>query len=357
MADSFHQEHFRRICQLEDRVDRIDSSGSCGGSGEGDDVHRQLVEVHRTHTEMHKQLLDVGVRLQQVEEAGAASGGGVADTKTVMEIAALTTRIVKLENHSTEIVRKVDDLTQKRLTDVRQQITDIKRVQSDMTTLFKYVTGEASNEDDRKDARHDEVKPGEWPLAWLERRVEGLITKKGGGYLEARMQILEKAAAATGSSELTNRMKKLELDLHALDVKDLGRVRPDLTEYQRTQEEVSRDLAREVKELKVVVGCVEACIPRETRKAVELFKRASGSGERVPTSPREFAMESKILALKEEMQGQIQGAQESMETGHDRMQAIVKGLEKKQDLLQSHIEDVRKGIPPLPELGELHQQA
>merc|ERR1712216_1111554 len=104
---------------------------------------------------------------------------------------------------------------------------------------------------------------------------------------------------------------------------------------------VSRDLAREVKELKVVVGCVEACIPRETRKAVQLFKRAAGSSD-APQSPREFEIESKILALREEMETQIQDAAASLTDGRERMTAIVRGLEKKQEILESHLEDVRK---------------
>merc|ERR1712054_667146 len=105
-----------------------------------------------------------------------------------------------------------------------------------------------------------------------------------------------------------------------LDVQDLTRVRPDLTDFERKQEAISTDLIREMKELKVIVGCVEACIPRETRKAVQLFKRAAGSSDNVePASPREFAMEGKILARKQEM-------------------------------LESHLEDVRRTVatPPVP---------
>merc|ERR1712039_1095681 len=103
-------------------------------------------------------------------------------------------------------------------------------------------------------------------------------------------------------AELEDRVCKVEKDLRGLNVKDLGRVRPELVEHKAHQEVISRDLHNEINELKCIVGCVEACIPRETRKAVQLFKRAAAASDGPPSSPREFAIESKILELREEMQ-------------------------------------------------------
>jgi hypothetical protein len=284
----------------------------------------------------------MNVRLQQIEEGGlpGASASG-ADPKTALELAKLQANVKRLDELQSTIQQRVEDLDKSRLENHRSNLSSIERVQKDMMNLAKYVTGGADAASDRPESRASKESQDEWPLAWLERRVEALIKKKGGGCLEPRLAALEKAATEAGSTGLGDRIKKVEQDIKTLDVKDLGKVRPDLTEHQRQSDVFQRDLLAEVNELKVVVGCVEACIPRETRKAVQLFKRAAGSTD-VPASPREFAIESKILVLREEMQGQIQEATTSLEDARERMTAVVKALEKKQEILESRMEDVRR---------------
>merc|ERR1712172_325357 len=103
---------------------------------------------------------------------------------------------------------------------------------------------------------------------------------------EARLRKLESANAMP--ADVGEQVKKLQLDFRALDISDLTRIRPDVSLFQKQREALSEDLTREVKELKCLVGCMEACIPRETRKAVQLFKRAAGSTDQAPASPRDF---------------------------------------------------------------------
>lgn len=350
--DGALQDVVRRLSYIESRVAGLDSAG--GAAREGEDVHKQLVEVHRTHTEMHRQLLEVGARLELVEksapQAGRGGGGG-ADPKTVMDLAAVTARVTRLETLNDATTERLGELDQNRLAEHKLNAKAIERVQLNLETFVKYVTGESlsrSRTDSRPDSQSsdrpgDEGVEGEWPLAWLERRVEALIKKKGGASLEARLQGLEKAAAEGGSTDLSNRVKQVEQQFSVLDVTDLGRVRPDLSQHQKQQEIFGRDLLKEVNELKVILGCVEACIPRETRKAVQLFKRASGSADAVPQSPREFAMEGKILALREDLDAIKQDSNVSLESNRQQMTAVVKNLEKKQEMLASHVDDIRKG--------------
>lgn len=277
---------------------------------------------------------------------------GMADANAAMQLqlATLSSRVIKLEDLGSETQTQVEgrlaEVDKNRAADRRHAEKSIQHVQKDMTALLRYVSGAEEAPQISESTAHAGAK-GEWPLAWLEKRIEGLIAGKNGISLETRLQNLEKA----GGTDVGNRLKKVEQDFRLIDVQDLNRVRPDLTDFERKQEAISTDLVKEMKELKVIVGCVEACIPRETRKAVQLFKRAAGSADTVePPSPREFAMEGKILAFKEEMAIQIQDATATLNSGREHMTAIVKGLERKQEILESHLEDVRRTVatPPVP---------
>lgn len=305
---------------------------------EADRLQEAMTWVYKSVRTLQQQGPTVDSRLASIQELLQ----GMAETNNAVQtqLATISSRVIKLEDQSSHAIKKAEEAEQHRGVDQRHVASEIQRVQKDMQAMLRYIGGV----DDSVPQVGEEPllrtgSKGELPLAWLERRIEGLIAKEGGKSLETRLANLEK----DGASDLSRRLKKIEQDFRLLDVQDLGKVRPDLTDYQKQQEEVSGDLAREMKELKVLVGCVEACIPRETRKAVDLFKRAAGSSaNQEPSSPREFAMEGKILALREEMESQIQGAADSLKSGRDHMTIIVKGLEKKQEMLESHMEEVRR---------------
>lgn len=354
-----HEVH-QRLVKLESHIE------SQSGAG---DVHHQLVELHRAHTDAHRQFLEMGVRLQKLEQGGlsgasipaspaAGGAGGAGDPAMNLQLANIVNRLAQLESLHGEGLHKLDDIDNKHLSASRTASKNIERVQQDLSMLVRYVSGEAPgdaslDEDGSPSAltgtrpsSQQSLQSSEWPLAWLEKRVEALIKKKGGLSIEARVTKLEQNGNAAAASSVADRLGKVEKDVQCLNVKDLTRVRPELIEHKAHQELISRDLLKEINELKCVVGCVEACIPRETRKAVQLFKRAAGSSDGAPASPREFAIDSKILQLREEMQSKIDGATDTLNDGRERMTAIVRNLEKKHDVLESCLEDVRRSAQP-----------
>jgi len=297
-------------------------------------VHHQLVELHRQQTEAHHEMLKIKIRFDQLEEAEKQRA--LMDGKQL----EVQSRLHKLENGSLEANEQLEEAQKLCEKELKHNVHSIERVDKNLGMLIKYVTGE-----DVVPGESDESRPattdsrGEWKLAWLEKRIEGLVKRKGGLNLESRLRALEQGNKMP--RDLPERTKKLEAEFASLDIKDLTQVRPDLNQHRKIQEVISNNLQQELKELKCLVGCVEACIPRETRKAVQLFKRAAGANEGDPMSPREFHVDSKILQLREEMQVKIEGASNRLEDGREHMQQIVRGIERKQDLLDAKLSDVK----------------
>merc|ERR1712226_1199063 len=129
------------------------------------------------------------------------------------------------------------------------------------------------------------------------------------------------------------RFDLLEKYVESIDVAKIKMVPPALAEFSQSYEYFKQDLRREVNELKCVVGCVEACIPRETRKAVDLFKRAAGSGEAYPTTPRSFNVESKIITMRDDLDTRLKIAEESVSAQCERVTTAVHSIEKRLDAL------------------------
>jgi len=160
--------------------------------------------------------------------------------------------------------------------------------------------------------------------------------------LESRLRLLEAASEALGPGGMEARFSKMEKEIDSLDIPDLRKVRPELSEHKEEYEAFEATLRHDMNELKVLVGCLEACIPRETRKAVDLFKRAAGADDRRPSSPRQFEVEGKILRLRDDMDTRIREAETAIKDQCDRVTQIVRSVEKRQNLT----EEKMKGEPP-----------
>lgn len=327
VKSSLLEEFSLRLKQLENRFDAPLSSGG------GDDVHHQLMEFHRQQSELHRQMLDVGVRLGQLEQQQLAnSGSGQKDVGTG-DVSQLENRLSALESGLSAAKQKAEDASKALEKNQRKSTASVESMQRTMDLFVKYIGGEVAEDEAGSPSKAEN--PEEWALAWLERRVAALV-KDRPDTIDGRLRRLEKDNP--NSPEMVDRLIKLEKEFYAVDMKDLRNVRPDLLDYQQHQELVDSDIMKEVNELKCIVGCIEACIPRETRKAVQLFKRASGSAEGRALSPREFDVESKILQLREDMQTQIQDATDTLHKGREDMTAVVKGLERKQELLDARLQ-------------------
>eukprot|EP00428_Durinskia_dybowskii_P054642 CAMPEP_0170329066 /NCGR_PEP_ID=MMETSP0116_2-20130129/65447_1 /TAXON_ID=400756 /ORGANISM="Durinskia baltica, Strain CSIRO CS-38" /LENGTH=153 /DNA_ID=CAMNT_0010582197 /DNA_START=1 /DNA_END=458 /DNA_ORIENTATION=+ len=126
-----------------------------------------------------------------------------------------------------------------------------------------------------------------------------------------------------------------------MDLEYSQTLRPELQEVRREQQDFQSDLHRQVSEIKVTVGCLEACVPRDTRKAIELFKRAAGKQEHDrEMTPLSLELEGKILLLQDETEKRLKAAEATMSSHVDRVNLVVRDLERKQGHLQEQLEAV-----------------
>merc|ERR1711933_645297 len=116
-------------------------------------------------------------------------------------------------------------------------------------------------------------------------------------------------------------------------------VHPTIQRFRTDNEIFTEDIRRDMQELKVLVGCLEACIPKETRNAVNLFKRAVAVVDEQPHSPRHLQLEGQILALREDMEARMTGAEDSCGDQCGKVTEIVRSMERKQELWESKLHD------------------
>lgn len=179
------------------------------------------------------------------------------------------------------------------------------------------------------------------PLEVFERKAKSSFSGKQGSNLDLRLRSVEKNAPADSGERLV----EVEKVIKKLDVDTLGRVPPTLVEYRREQQAFNEDTHKAVQELKCLVGCLEACVPQETRKAIALFKRAAGA-DVPPASPREFELQSKILLLRDDVQVRLANAESKVSDQCEHVVQIVKGLERQHGLLKEDLERLRLGEAP-----------
>jgi len=213
--------------------------------------------------------------------------------------------------------------------DLQASATEVSTLRSALTELTRYISED-----------HLEVSATAPPnkLEWLERRISQLVAKRKGPSLEKRLQLLEEV---TGSKEIFQRVHSLEQLLGKLDLDAVKEVPPQLTIVKEDQETFKQDLRREVQELKVLVGCMEACVPKETRKAIQLFQRGTGASDEEFISPSELKAHTQLLSLREEMDGRLAEIQMNAAQRYDNMNLQLQELEMKQE----RVEHLMKGKP------------
>ncbi|CAK9102268.1 Uncharacterized protein SCF082_LOCUS47804, partial [Durusdinium trenchii] len=185
-------------------------------------------------------------------------------------------------------------------------------------------------------------------LAWLEQRIQELVAKRKGLTIEKRLQLLEEVS---GSQEIFQRVKNVEHLLGKLDVDAVKEVPPQLIIVKEDQETFKQDLRREVQELKVLVGCMEACVPKETRKAIQLFKRGAGASDEEFISPQELKAHTELISMREEINGQLSEMEMNAAQRYDNLNAQVQELEMKQEKVEHLMKrkSVLEAAPATPE--------
>eukprot|EP00435_Cladocopium_sp_Y103_P070244 s571_g34.t2 len=215
---------------------------------------------------------------------------------------------------------------------------EVSTLRSALTELTRYISED-----------HLEVSATAAPppnkLEWLERRISQLVAKRKGPSIEKRLQLLEEV---TGSQEIFQRVRSLEQLLEKLDFDAVKEVPPQLIIVKEDQETFKQDLRREVQELKVLVGCMEACVPKETRKAIQLFKRGAGVSDEEFISPQELKTHTQLISMREELQGQFSEMQMNAAQRYDNMNAQLQELEMKQDRVEHLMKGKSKSVVEAP---------
>lgn len=235
-----------------------------------------------------------------------------------------------LEERVEELSQMLEDMKRHDTHSQRSHADNLSRVRRSMELLAKFVMGSGDNSDGSP-TNSD-------PLMRLEKNRHNLA-----GSLEQRLKELEGCAESGGT--VTQRVKKVEAVVNAMDVEYLQQVKPELHQFRENQEAFQTDLHREVQEIKMLVGCLEACIPKETRKAVQLFKRAAGAQEDMrPKTPIHMQLEGKILVLQDQIETRLKFAEEVIAGQCDRVSMVVHELQRKQDQFDSHLATVTEKV-------------
>jgi len=251
---------------------------------------------------------------------------------------AFEDRIAELESHCQELKRH-DGSSQ------RSHAETLNRARRNIELLAKFVVG-------TRHAGTDEGSPtNSDPLMWLEKNRHSTV----GTSIDMRLTELEGSADLGGT--VTERVHKVESVMGSMDVEYLRKVKPEFQEFKQEQQAFQNDLHREVQELKVLVGCLEACIPRETRKAVELFKRAAGAPDTRPRSPTQMQLEGKILILQDQLETRLKAAEEVVAGQCDRVTTVVRELERKQEQFDSHLASITEKVSGTWRPGSSAQQS
>lgn len=211
---------------------------------------------------------------------------------------------------------------------------EVSTLRSALTELTRYIS-----EDHLEVAATAAPPPNK--LEWLERRISQLVAKRDRPSIEKRLRLLEEV---TGSQEIFQRVRSLEQLLEKLDFDAVKEVPPQLIIVKEDQETFKLDLRREVQELKVLVGCMEACVPKEIRKAIQLFKRGAGVSDEEFISPQELKTHTQLISMREELQGQFSEMEMNAAQRYDNMNAQLQELEMKQERVEHLMKGKSKSV-------------
>ncbi|CAE7606924.1 unnamed protein product [Symbiodinium sp. CCMP2456] len=311
-----------RLEQLEQSLQRLsqrgapraeETSGSVPGM-DGDAVWQRFTDVDQAHIMTVQRISEMETRLARVE--GKGPGRRQRDgTGKLAQAGDWEVPMSELQSSHASLAEEV----------AAHVLPAVSTLRSTLTQITKYISGDAPEEDMATSMKSVNA------LDWLQQRV-GALTKEKGHTLEARLQLLEQA---TGSTEIFQKVQNLEQILGKLDVDAVNEVPPQLIIVKEDQEVFKQDLRREVQELKVLVGCMEACVPKETRKAIQLFKRGAGVSDEEFITAGGLKLYADVEALREELQVRLADVETNSAQQHDSLNSMVQDLETKQERLSS----------------------
>ncbi|CAE7208921.1 unnamed protein product [Symbiodinium natans] len=279
------------------------------GASSNDAIWQRFTDVDQAHIMTVQRISELETRLARMDGRKGHRDGN-----------AKATQASDWEAPVSELQSSHASLAEELASHVLPQVSTLR---STLTQITKYISGEAPEEDLPVQSVN--------ALDWLQKRV-GDLAKSKGLTLEARLQLLEQA---TGSTEIFQKVQNLEQILGKLDVDAVNEVPPQLIIVKEDQEVFKQDLRREVQELKVLVGCMEACVPKETRKAIQLFKRGAGVSDEEFITAGGLKLHADVESLREELQTRLADLETNTAQQHDNLNSMVQELETKQDKLHS----------------------
>merc|ERR1719162_26597 len=95
--------------------------------------------VYKSVWALQEQRSTMESHLAKVQEM--LLGNADAHTATQLQLASLSSRIVKIEEQSSETHQKVDEVDHHRVADRKRLSCDVEQVQKDMNALLRYVGG------------------------------------------------------------------------------------------------------------------------------------------------------------------------------------------------------------------------
>jgi len=272
---------------------------------------------------------------------GAGSRGGQAPGRAVADEGwkkAMEERLAEVEAVQEKHGKDFVVLERQESQGKRSQADAMSKVRRSVELLAKFVVGSPPGGNDKEEGGRAMVATTD-PLLWLERNRQA--AKMSG--IEPRLRQLERGSG--DGPTVTDRLQKIEGTVQVLDIEYLRGVRDDLENFKHEQEDFRLDIHREVSEAKVSIGCLEACVPKETRKAVQLFKRAAGAGEETrPMTPVTMQLEGKILTMQDQVETRLKAAELTVAGQCDRVTKIVRELERKQEHFSDELLGVNKKL-------------
>jgi division protein CdvB (Snf7/Vps24/ESCRT-III family) len=168
------------------------------------------------------------------------------------------------------------------------------------------------------------------PLEWLEKRVQTLADKS---MKAERTQMLRRI------NEAESRVQSFAPQLNSLREEFKEMIKEVKVPAGPQLEEA---LIEEVERLKSIVECLEACAPKETKKAMQFFRKAGGASTR-DSYPAE--LEAQILNIRDEVGKALDIQRTDAERIQNNVSDALRGLERDIEIQSSRVGDLGTVVP------------
>merc|ERR1719487_1829558 len=112
------------------------------------------------------------------------------------------------------------------------------------------------------------------------------------------------------------------------------------------------EMYEEVERLKSIVECLEAAAPKETKKAMQFFRKAGGAATR---DAHPVELEAQVLGIREEVARAFDVQRAEAERTQNNVFSVLRGLEREVEIQRSRLGDLSTVQPRCVSLLEALQ--